>query len=123
MNGVKSNLYTLHPCIPCRALIFYAKNCITCGLYARQCGKCAYLYVCVCVCVSCSSPVSQYLYVCVCVCVCGQMVGTLTLFTCPTLLNRCRYLVNTGSSNYSPELCVQGLLKVTGLFILLLWQQ
>ena len=48
---------------------------------------------------------------CVCVCVL-QLVGTLSLFTCPTLLNRCRYLVNSGSINYSPELCVQGLLKV-----------
>ena len=48
-------------------------------------------------------------YVCMCVL---QMVGTLSLFTCPTLLNRCRYLVNTGSVSYCPELCVQGLLKV-----------
>jgi len=54
--------------------------------------------------------------VCVCVCVCVlQMVGTLTMFTCPTLLNRCRYYTNTANIAYSPELCVQGLLKVTEL--------
>ena len=60
--------------------------------------------MCVCVCV--------HAYVCVLMMV--QMVGTLSLFTCPTLMNRCRYLTNTsGHIKYSPELCIQGLLKVT----------
>ena len=50
----------------------------------------------------------------VCVLMVMQMVGTLSLFTCPTLMNRCRYLTNTsGHIKYSPELCIQGLLKVT----------
>jgi len=53
-------------------------------------------------------------HVCVHMCVCVlQMVGTLSLFICPTLLNRCRYLVNSANISYSPELCVQGLLKVS----------
>jgi len=38
MNRVESNLHTPNLYIPRRTFIFHAKNCITCGIYARKYG-------------------------------------------------------------------------------------